>query len=469
MAIRGATWPCGGLRERERLVTDISATWSQRDDTVVCVSVRAAFDLLLAALALPPGSEVLFVPGINIPIMSEIAKRHQLQVRGTSPSSSIDLMPTSLVDHLSESTRVVVIAHLFGAVHDISSIVKEAQERNVFVFEDCAEAFVAPSVDHEGFRGHVESDAAFVSFGVIKTLTAFGGAVGHVRDAALRSRMRAIEGTYPVRPSAQFRSMWRRVVYWKFCSCPVIFGLFVMGYHVLGWDYTKGVIRTLVRSQPADIRFRPALPLLRFLSYRLKHKHVASLSSNCSWLAARKALGESLTRRLCASGIEILGGCGHHNLVTHSWWLVPALCDNPSAVVQGLVLHGFDATDLATSLCAVHTENSKPATVELLMSRVVYLPLSPALWPSVERLAEAVTQVYHGRDGRDTNAGKVNQAAHHVEGAWSAACVLFLGTVAVVFPESTVLALGDIFFHSFCMCILAVAFFLFFERTCPAL
>src|SRR5687768_1802064 len=53
------------------------AAWSSGDDTLACLSVRTGLDLLLQALALPRGSEVL-VSAITIRDMVRILEHHGL-------------------------------------------------------------------------------------------------------------------------------------------------------------------------------------------------------------------------------------------------------------------------------------------------------------------------------------------------------------------------------------------------------
>merc|ERR1719506_401500 len=96
-----------------------------------------------------------------------------------------------------------------SAVHDVGPIIKGAKARGLFVIEDCAQAFVGAGMGvgggqlRNGFRGHAESDAAFFSFGIIKTLSALGGSTGHVRDETLRRKMQELNAAYSVRSTSQ--------------------------------------------------------------------------------------------------------------------------------------------------------------------------------------------------------------------------------------------------------------------------
>src|SRR5690349_5623078 len=63
-----------------------------------CLSVRSGWDLLLQALALPPGSEVL-MSAITVPEMAAIARHHRLCV------IPIDLDPASAAPSLDSLIR----------------------------------------------------------------------------------------------------------------------------------------------------------------------------------------------------------------------------------------------------------------------------------------------------------------------------------------------------------------------------
>src|SRR5438552_17908588 len=53
----------------------LEAAWSPAGDAIACLSVRAGFDLLLAALALPAGSEIL-VSAITLVDVGRIIELH---------------------------------------------------------------------------------------------------------------------------------------------------------------------------------------------------------------------------------------------------------------------------------------------------------------------------------------------------------------------------------------------------------
>ena len=66
-------WP-GSRDVAEKRIGDF---WSSPSDTVVCLAERSGFDLILEALNLPRGSEIL-ISAMNIRSMFEVIERHGL-------------------------------------------------------------------------------------------------------------------------------------------------------------------------------------------------------------------------------------------------------------------------------------------------------------------------------------------------------------------------------------------------------
>lgn len=68
------TFSCVFGMDRQTVLAKMEAYWSDDDATMVTYSVRSGFDLLLQALPLDPGDEILF-SAINIKGMINIVKR----------------------------------------------------------------------------------------------------------------------------------------------------------------------------------------------------------------------------------------------------------------------------------------------------------------------------------------------------------------------------------------------------------
>ncbi|CAE7518927.1 ads-1 [Symbiodinium sp. CCMP2456] len=430
-----ATWR---RRDRSSLEQEISRSWGS--EVLVTLSVRSGFDLLLSALALPKGSEVLFIPGITIPGMVQIVEAHGLQPVGVDPPSPTQMLPAKLAPFVTPQTRMVVISHLFGTIHKAGDLIREAQALGVLVVEDCAQSFIGSAPTRSlacawpmGFHGHEVSDVTLSSFGNIKTLTTLGGGVARVRDAKLRSRMREIEAAWPVRSRGQ--RLWTvfRAVISKLFLTPMLYGLLEAVITMLGLDFDHLIV-TYVRgfAKLEYIRQQPTLELLELLLWRLQSQQAAAFEDTSlrSSVSRRRRLAGIVIDRLEKEGIEFVSkGDG-----TNSWWLLPILCDDPRRMAKELVARGFDATSTTTQLQrVVAAATCKQQALRVsdgqdFMSRVVYLPLTPILREAeAAALAEATLAAREAmRCGAAASQGRPN--------AGSSLLVSLVGLLFLVWP-----------------------------------
>ena len=134
------------------------------------LSVRSGFDLLLSALQLPPGSEIL-VSAVTIEDMTRIIREHGLVPVPVDLDMESLSLPTEAVEAaVTDRTRAILVAHVFGSRMPLADVAEVARAKGLLLIEDCAQAF-----DGSRYAGSEHSDVAMYSFGPIKTLTALGG------------------------------------------------------------------------------------------------------------------------------------------------------------------------------------------------------------------------------------------------------------------------------------------------------
>ncbi|MDP8937397.1 MAG: DegT/DnrJ/EryC1/StrS family aminotransferase, partial [Actinomycetota bacterium] len=260
-----AAWACARPGRRSRLAQRVEATWSPASDALACLSVRSAFDLLLSAVALPAGSEVL-VSSVTIPEMVRILDDHRLT------AVPVDLDPATLgprpdlLDRLvTDRTRAVLVAHLFGGRLDLAPVVGICRSHDLLLIEDCAQSFRGL-----GDTGTAAADASLFSFGPIKTATAFGGGLVRVRDPGVLAGMRRMQATWPVQTRAAFARRVARFAALVLLQHPIVYGLTAAAAGRVGRPL-DGVIAGAARSFPegAAVRRQPSTPLLAVLRRRL--------------------------------------------------------------------------------------------------------------------------------------------------------------------------------------------------------
>lgn len=377
-------WGSVGCRESlEEIAERVARRWYPAGDALVCLSVRTGFDLLLSALALPRGSEVL-VSAVTIRDMARILDHHGLiPVPVDLDMERLAPRLDRLEQAITPSTRAVLVAHLFGSRVPMQPIVEIARRHGLLLFEDCAQAFVG-----RDDTGHPGADVSMFSFGIIKTATALGGALLRVADPDLRARMQAIQACYPVQTRCFMARRLLKACFLKAISPPRIYGLAVRLVDAVSGDYDP-VISAMARGFPgpdffARIRQRPSVPLLGLLERRLN-------CDNPERIARRAACGERVSRAL-PDWIERPGKYAS----AHTYWVYPIVAEEPDRLIAAFRDAGFDATRGTTSLAAIaappNRPECEPVEARHVLARMVYLPVYPELPErELERLVALVS------------------------------------------------------------------------------
>jgi len=369
---------------RAALQRRLEADWSRWGDCLACLSVRTGLDLLLAALELPPKSEIL-MSAMTIPDMARIVEHH-----GLLPVP-VDLDPDTLGPNLASlrravtpASRAIVVAHLCGGRVSMAPILAEARQHALRVIEDCAQAF-----DGRGYTGDPDADASLFSFGPIKTATALGGAMLRVRDPDVLDRMRARQGQYPLQTRRSYLCRLLKYTAFRALCRPGPYGMLVRAWRALGQDHDR-LVNGSVRGFPgpdffARIRQQPCVPLLGMLLRRLR-------TYDPRRLERRAAKGDLLTGLLAPRVL-----CAGRAATPHNSWVFPILVENPGEVIGALRDAGFDATQ-GHSMCVIPPPAERPESAanvaaEILRS-IVYLPIYPEMPDEAfRRLAESVLAV----------------------------------------------------------------------------
>jgi len=353
------------FRRRPSLQQIVGDGWIPPEEAIVTLSVRSGLDLLLSALDLPPGSEVI-VSGVTIPDMIRIIEHHQL-VPVPIDVDAEELQPS--LAHLERSigsrTRAVLVAHLFGTHVEMSPIIELAREHDLVVIEDCAQAFIG-----RGYAGHRESHCSLFSFGPIKTATALGGAVVRVREPALRTRMGELQRRNPIQ--SRWSYFQRLVKYSAFrLLCKLFFyGLTVRLLGMLGKDYDQALGNAAhsfgTNNFFEQIRRQPSAPLMHMLRRR-----IATFGQRgAEQLLRRAQRGDQLAAALRP------GMVAGANNPTHTYWVAPLRVANSADVIESLRAAGFDATRRSSLVVvpAANGELEESSPLAPWLEEIVFVP-----------------------------------------------------------------------------------------------
>lgn len=330
--------------------------WSDRDDCLIGLSVRSAFDLLLQELALNRGDEVM-LSAWTVPGMIQIIESHGLVPVPVDIDQRGELCEKSLLQAISSRTRMLVVAHLFGGRAALNHILPTLQKHKILLVEDCAQSF-----DRVGETGHPESDVVMHSFGPIKTGTALGGAVVQVNTPWIREGMRDRLQSNPVQSRFKFARRILRFSLLKFLSGRFASGLLYRLLSRLGVD-VDSTVNSLGKGFSGDgllkqIRHQPSTPLLLLLARRFK-------SFDATQIEHRKTLGTIFDRELSRSTASS----------EDSRWICPMFVREPEATCQRLRAAGFDATARSRMVVVSEADEFRVATIASRnWSQIIFLP-----------------------------------------------------------------------------------------------
>ena len=138
----------------------------------------------LAALGIGAGDEVI-VPGYTfIASISSIILSNAVPVLA-EVDASLTIDPTKIEELITDRTKAIMPVHMLGNPCDMDAITAVAKKHNLYVIEDCCQAFGA---SYKGRRVGSFGDIAAYSLNVFKTITAGDGGAVATNDDLLYER-----------------------------------------------------------------------------------------------------------------------------------------------------------------------------------------------------------------------------------------------------------------------------------------
>ncbi len=180
------SWYIEGVEDEE-----FEKSFAQYCDNDYCVGVGNGLEALvlcLKALGVGDGDEVI------LPSNTYIATSLAVTYVGAKPVfvepriNTYNINPDKIEERITSRTKVIMPVHLYGQPCEMDPIMKIAQEHNLYVIEDCAQAHGAK---YKGRKIGTFGDAAGFSFYPGKNLGALGDAgavVSNNKDIADKVR-----------------------------------------------------------------------------------------------------------------------------------------------------------------------------------------------------------------------------------------------------------------------------------------
>jgi dTDP-4-amino-4,6-dideoxygalactose transaminase/acetyltransferase-like isoleucine patch superfamily enzyme len=155
-------------------VEDFEKSFAQYCNVKYAIGVNsgtAALHLVLLALGIGPGDEVITVPNTFFATAEAISLVGATPVFVDVEKSSFNMDPLLVEQKITAKTRAIVPVDLFGNPANISELKIIAQKHNLLLVEDACQAHGAK---HRGQRVGEIADAAVFSFYPAKNLGAYG-------------------------------------------------------------------------------------------------------------------------------------------------------------------------------------------------------------------------------------------------------------------------------------------------------
>lgn len=165
------------------------ARYCGAEGAVALASATAGMHLLLAAMALKPGDEVV------TPSMTWVSTVNLISLAGATPvfadidRDTLMVTPETIAPCLSERTRLIVPVHFAGASLDLAPIRALAAQHGIPLVEDAAHA---AGSEYQGRKIGADGTAIF-SFHPIKNMTCGEGGMFVSDDTALLDRIRRLK------------------------------------------------------------------------------------------------------------------------------------------------------------------------------------------------------------------------------------------------------------------------------------
>jgi perosamine synthetase len=349
-------------RENEAERTESYLTGKR--DSLATYSERSGFDVLLQALDLKPGDEILF-SALNVRAMIKVVNQLglvpvpiDLDLQTMGPR--LDILEKAITPR----SKVFVVAHLFGSRIDLAPSFALVKSRGIIAVEDCAQAF-----NGREYVGSPLADVIMFSFGPIKTATALGGGLLRVPDPGLLQKMRNVQASYPIQSERQQRKRIFKFMGLKAATSPAGLGAIYRFYKSRGKDYEDSLANKVRDVAPLatvnKMRMQCSATLLWLMNRRL-------YTFDSAYIQTRKRKGEFFTSLLDRS-LRLPGQKNRH----HDYWVYPVLLAHPKKLIAALRESGFDAADLPRSQHISAPQDRpdlEPAVAAEVMRDIVIVP-----------------------------------------------------------------------------------------------
>lgn len=165
------------------------AEFAERKYCIGCANGTDAIEIVLRALGIGPGDEVIVPANTWISTAEAVSSVGALPIFVDPEQDSYNIDPTLIESRINANTKAIIPVHLYGRPAEIELIMQLSERHKLYVIEDCAQSHGARFKNKKvGTFGH----AATFSFFPSKNLGAYGDAgaiTTNEEDLAKQCRM----------------------------------------------------------------------------------------------------------------------------------------------------------------------------------------------------------------------------------------------------------------------------------------
>lgn len=196
------------ISSKGRFVTEFEEKFADfikiKHATTVC-NGTVALHLALVALGIGEDDEVIVPTLTYIASVNAITYTRATPVFVDSLEETWQMDPEDVEAKITEKTKAIMVVHLYGHPCEMDRIMKIAEKHNLFVIEDCAEAFgTLYKNKHVGTFGDVSTFSFFGN----KTITTGEGGMVITNNDALNNRLVNLK----TQGVASYRQYWHDVI-----------------------------------------------------------------------------------------------------------------------------------------------------------------------------------------------------------------------------------------------------------------
>lgn len=169
-----STWISSKGEFLQRFETAFADIVGKVQATTVC-NGTVAIHLALEAIGLRPGDEVIVPSFTYVASVNPIIQMGAIPVYADSDPVTWNLDPEDVLRRITPKTKAVMAVHLYGLACDMPTLAKICKEHDLYLIEDCAEAF--GSYCENQHVGSVGDIGTFSFFGNKTITTGEGGMV----------------------------------------------------------------------------------------------------------------------------------------------------------------------------------------------------------------------------------------------------------------------------------------------------